>query len=633
MRPVLLLHISGKGRHELAFAVRTRLERRGGWRVAEGMLPWAPASAMTITVPEKGTEVRLAHVPDRHSYETAQPGQKLETALGPAGAISIQWRPKVAEGQVDRSLTVRSSALLDVQEEGLRVAWQLALDFPRSQREFISIVVPKEYRVEKIEGANVRGWDRPDAAGPSVQVSLLKAAKDSERLTVRLFLPGAVGQGNLTEFDAPLVAVPDASLQGGKLAIRRSPRLDLRPVKTVGVTRTDLGGSPESQQVLAASPVEESLLKLRPYQAYRFVALPFSLRLAVAAVEGRVEAELQTILRLVQFDQGLETRIKLNVRDRPIYQLAVRLPEGFQLDNVAAPGEFHWAVTKQDARPLLTIYLTAGQQGEVHVVLHGTLGRQKLAQEIPLPRLEVVERGAPAGRDRRGGRSGVGRPNAETQGMPDRVGQHVGRLADAQAARGHAAFAGIQRPGLLRHAAPGTREPLVTCDTVTNVRITDRAVEETIELDFDVQHAGIRQIAFLLPYWLKDARIQVPLLRQKTVEPVDRRPDAPLHVEIALQDAVSGQFRVQIQNDRLLTAAEQQAPIPVVETGRTDRQFVVLENAGRGRGRGRAPSGPGALGPSATAVGQARRFFAGWQHHPGLPGDRPGRQRRRGRQG
>ena len=60
----------------------------------------------------------------------------------------------------------------------------------------------------------------------------------------------------------------------------------------------------------------------------------------------------------------------------------------------------------------------------------------------------------------------------------------------------------------------------MTCDTVTNVRITDRAVEETIALDYNVQHAGIRELTFLLPAWLKDARIQVPLLRQKTIEPI-----------------------------------------------------------------------------------------------------------------
>jgi hypothetical protein len=587
MRPVLLLHVSGKGRHELALSVRMRLERRGGWRVAEGMLPWAPASAMSVTVPEKGTEVRLAHVPDRHSYETAQPGEKLETALGTAGAISLQWRPKVAEGQVDHSLTVRSAALFDVQEDGLRAAWQLTLDFPRSQREFLGIVVPKEYLVEKVEGANVRGWEvQPDAAGQRVQVSLLKAAKDSERLTVRLLRPCAVGQGELAEFDAPLVSVPDASLESGELAIRRSPRLELRPVKTSGVTRTDLGGTGESQQALAASPVEESLLKLRPYQAYRFVALPFSLRLAAAPVAGRVEAELQTILRLVQFDQGLETRIKLDVRERPIYQIAVRLPEGFQLDDVAAPGEFHWAVTRPSGRPLLTIYLTAGQQGEVDVVLHGTLGRQKLGDEIRLPRLEVVDVAS-----QRGEMAVEVDPSLDVQTRDLKECQTVlaatlaGWLTPKQQTVTQLSLE-TRGPGYSGTLRLSPREPLVTCDTVTNVRITDRAVEETIGLDYNVQHAGIRELTFLLPAWLKDARIQVPLLRQKTIEPIGqtdkkKTPDPFIRVRITLQDAVSGQFRVLVQNDRLLTAAPQQAPIPVVETGRTDRQFVVLESAGR----------------------------------------------------
>ena len=251
------------------------------------------------------------------------------------------------------------------------------------------------------------------------------------------------------------------------------------------------------------------------------------------------------------------------------------------MDNVAAPGEFHWAVTKQNLRPLLTIYLTAGQQGEVAIVLHGTLGRKKLADQFPLPRLDVVD----AARQR--GEIAVEvDPAWDVQARDLKQCQTVlastlaGWLAPKQQAVTQLSLEsqGPDYSGTLRLAP---REPLVNCDTVTNVRITDRAVEETIVLDYNVQHAGIRQLAFLLPYWLKDARIQVHLLRQKTNEPVDGRPDAPRRVEISLQDAVSGKFRVLIQNDRLLTAAQQQAPIPVVETGRTDRQFVVWENAGR----------------------------------------------------
>ncbi len=57
-RGVVVLLVSGKGRHQLQLAVRLRLERRGGWRVAEGVLPSAPAALLTLAVPQPKTEVR-----------------------------------------------------------------------------------------------------------------------------------------------------------------------------------------------------------------------------------------------------------------------------------------------------------------------------------------------------------------------------------------------------------------------------------------------------------------------------------------------------------------------------------------------------------------------------------------------
>ena len=55
--------------------------------------------------------------------------QVIETALSTDGRIGVQWRPKVAEAEVDQSLTAQSTAVLDVQEDGLRLSWQVALQF------------------------------------------------------------------------------------------------------------------------------------------------------------------------------------------------------------------------------------------------------------------------------------------------------------------------------------------------------------------------------------------------------------------------------------------------------------------------------------------------------------------------
>ena len=246
---MVLLYVSGKGPHSLEVSVRLKLQRRGGWRVVEGTLPSAVASAIAIVVPQPQTEVRLTEVPDRRSYETQVAGQKIETALSPAGTIGIQWRPKVAEGQVDRSLTAQSDAVLDVQEDGLRLFWQANLEFRRSQRDTFRVEAPVEYLLEKVEGGNVRGWEiRKEEKRQIVEITLLKTAKDSERFALRLWRPGAVGEAGLTEFEAPVVKVADAAMQGGRIVIRRSPLLDVRTVSQTGLSRSELpaAGSPQA---------------------------------------------------------------------------------------------------------------------------------------------------------------------------------------------------------------------------------------------------------------------------------------------------------------------------------------------------------------------------------------------------
>ena len=121
------------------------------------MLPAAPATALQLSVPEAATEVRLSGVQDRRTYETVKAGEVIATALVPRSPLSVQWRPKVAEAQVDRGLTAQSAARVDLREDQLRVVWTVDLSFRRGQREFFSLDLPEGYLVEKVEGTNIRG--------------------------------------------------------------------------------------------------------------------------------------------------------------------------------------------------------------------------------------------------------------------------------------------------------------------------------------------------------------------------------------------------------------------------------------------------------------------------------------------
>ena len=577
--PLLALRVADKGRRTLKLSIRIKLDRRGGWRVAEAVLPSAPATALGLTIPQPETEVRLSHVTDRQSYETVKADERIETTVGPGGALHIQWRPKVAEGQVDRSLTAQSTATLDVQEDGLRLQWQIAFEFPRTQREQFRLRIPGGYLLESVAGGNVRGWEvRQDEGHQTVDVSLLKAARDSEALQLRLARFAPVATPQFGEIEMPLVAVPDAALHSGRVTIRRSPLLELRTVAATGVTRTDLGPEPAGP---AADGLEESPLGLRAYEAYRFASVPFTVKLAVSPVKRKVTAEVETVLRISEYQRSLESRVRLRAEGRPLHRAEIFLPANLKLDHVSAPGEFHWAITRRDDRPLLSLYLADGVQGQTPLLIRGTIPPSDDSMSLALPRIEVV------GADRQEGDiavqvdpafdvSPVDLKNVEAVLLKQLFGWLTAEQRRATRLALH--HRGADYGGRLQLTA---RQPLVRCETITNVRVTDRAVEETVLLDFTIQRAGVREVSFLLPESMKAARIQVPMLRQKTIEPAGGPLTATVRVRLELQDEMMGGLRVLVENDRILTADAQQAPIPTVETGQTDRRFVVLESAGR----------------------------------------------------
>src|SRR5207244_2792847 len=129
------------------------------------------------------------------------------------------------------------------------------------------------------------------------------------------------------------------------------------------------------------------------------------------------------------------------------------------------------------------------------------------------------------------------------------------------------------------------RRPLVSARTISNVKITPRAIEETVLLNFQIEQAGVRRLVFLLPERLAKARLKAPLLKQKTVEPATATDGQPIagmvRVTLELQDYVRGEYAVLIEHDRLLSGDQQSVTLPIIETGRTDRRLVAIENAGR----------------------------------------------------
>ncbi len=581
----VVVHAQGQGRHRLELSIRLRLDRSGGWRQVDGVIPIAPSTQLELTVPAAETEVRLSNVADQSSFETSRDGEQFATALNAVGNLQLQWRPKVGAGEVDQSLTVQSAAVFDIQEDGLRMAWQLNLQF-RTQRETFTIQLPAEYLVEKVTGENVRGWTTKLADNTQqLDVTLLKATTGSELMTLYFSRRDAVGQGGLVEFGVPVAAVPDAVQHQGHVTIRRSPLLAVETRSTVGVSRTD--PTPASQAVIAAVD-EESPLGIRPYQDFRFVTTPYTIDLSATPLADpastplieQTGASLQTLLRIGARETSYESKVAIQVKQRPVHQVRLLLPIGFELDRVDAPGVFEQSTITDAGREQLTIYLAEGQAAPFSVLLGGHVRRAAAESDVPLPRIDVLDVGEQQGY------VAIQADPAFRVTLRDLTNCQIVPLTRVEAwlnpeQRSHADLAVSYRSrDYSANLRTETVLPETHASTITNVRVTTRQIEETVLLRFTIEKAGIRGVVFRLPARMRDARITAPMLRQTTIEDLDGDTES-IRVSLELQDDKMGELIVVVQNDVALSGTQHEAPVPVVETGLSQDRYVVLENAGR----------------------------------------------------
>lgn len=584
---VIVLHTQGAGRKEAEVQFRLGLARRGGWRQVNASLPLAGATKLTLTVPEAATEVRIASTFDRDNFETQAANEKIETTLvgGGSGRLDLQWRPKVAVGQIDQSLTSKGTGVLDVREDALRLTWVAELSFGRGTRDQFEFSLPLGYSIEQVVSENLRGWQvKPDAARQIVEATLLKPATATEKITLVLSKRGRIGTGEFATFEAPAVFVSGAALQQGEIMVRRSPRLELRTESATGLVRAD-SDSKLAAAVQAADSEDPSILNLRPYQVYRFVtsgaADRFVLKLSASETAVTTSAEVRTVLVVADRGTTLETNIEFRPQGQPLFHVDVLLPAGFELEQLL-PTEVNWTVTNDAAsgRKKLSVHLLDGRESSFTLTLLGRFAKREKWEEVAAPVIGVL------GVERQQGEIVIiSDPDTDVQ-LTNIKNAEAGQLQQSLGwlkAKFH-----VGARAVLKYRDPNysatfklTRKtPRVAVRTLSNVKVTRRAIEETLMLEYQIADAGVREIKFELPKAFQTARIGIPagLLQRKKIEPAEG--DFIL-VTLSLQDDVTEGLNVIVEHDRLLTDQPQEVAIPRSLTGTTSQRLVVIENTGR----------------------------------------------------
>jgi len=588
---IYLLSVQGKGEYVLEWKSRYNVRRQGGWHIVSGRLPAGPtrtagmATSVTLTIPEIGSELRTGNELDQRKWISSTGNNIVETTLAPGGVFHWQWRPQVTEGTVDDDLKIDSDALFEVREDGMRMTWNLTLDFGGGKHETFRLRLPGDYQVAAIDGRNVRGWgpveiDIPDSDKQTIDVELLKPADTQELVTVVMWKNR--GTDDAANDIVPVVEVVGAAMHRGRMSVMQSPLLNVRTIHESGLSRTDLPSANELTRIASTKLAGlESPLGIRPVQTFRFASESFRLALDVSPVVPLHSVTIQSIVNMSEYETTLESNITLQPDKKPIYQADIRLPQGFKVRRVNIPIRHEYIVHTVDEKLILSVYFPEGSgsrigaAGNVQIVVEGELPER---ETISLPKISVSDIHAasimmyyavltdPAFDVRLTAMSGCDTVPAETLTWLSAARKPLARLA--LRANNSRDFGGTL--SLVQ------RQPDVVVSTISNTSIKRQSIEETILIDYTIERAGIRRVEFELPQWLENARIETPLLQRKTVTPTE---NGNVHVRLDLQEEMMGELQVLVRSDRPLVAgADTPVAIPVMHTGRVQRQYVVLES-------------------------------------------------------
>ncbi|MDP1560865.1 MAG: hypothetical protein Q8M16_05670 [Pirellulaceae bacterium] len=576
------LMIPGSGQKTLEFTVRYALIRGpGGWQV-DGKLPVGVAASAVFA--ELPPESRLTWSAGGISRVWNVPTEGAVSPLGVGldGQFSVRWR--AAEGQVRvGSAAINHAAEIAVRESGVQVASRFDVQTVEATDELL-LEVPEKWRVERIEGANLRAWNPVEGQPRQILLQFLSSATKQE------FQAIVAGEQTFWNNDAVMVNIPLTKVKAdgqlsGSVKIFRSGSLQVSATDISGLRRSNVAES--ASRMVPWLSWQADFFGLQPYQAFTWQSGEPNLVLSVARVVAASKVTHRTVLHFDVARTSFETQITLERSPTPFSRVVLQLPKTLKpqsLTCLARKGAELSAVAFQVAKrggdaALLEEYelrLADFQSDELLVTIQGTLetaldkatGWEPIRvlnattqeYEYAVTRTDTVE-------------LALTNLTGADQVLPD---EFKSWLDPTRIAR---------LPISLRARSPEHRlevtsrrlPPLVSFESVTDLTVGDRVVEETLLLEWKIERSGINQVEFVLPKAWQSCQIEGPWIGRIERNAGD---NDTVRFVVFLQDRIVGDYRLIATLDRVVLQTDRYATIPQNLTGETRNRWITAQNAG-----------------------------------------------------
>jgi hypothetical protein len=488
----LLLPGKGDFRAEIDFAVPVKQEQL----VQTATLPALSALTGVAEVTLDGANLDVSVEPEVPFRSQSTGEQTLVVIYGAvAQQLLVRWKPGAEVREVETIAFAEQTMLLDVSPGLARAESTLAYSVLQGRMETVSVGLPVDYSLLKVEGDNLRTWDVSDdaAGGRCLSVGLLDPEADSFSLTMIL---ERTLESVPVELQVPQVTALGVLRQKGVVAVAVDRGLQAEILSRENVGQVNLSEMPAA---LGRSAERVSL-------ALRYLALPFSVNLRVSTIEPKVYGEVSclTVASLQRFRQYWD--VQYEIRNAGLFQLRLQLAPGMKL--ISLQGE---QINNQSLDPvtsILTVDLRSKAEGSY------ALGLQTQS-EVEDPSLATLPTLGLVGVERQWGTialsadSGVAVEPVELTGISQIDVAELGPMAFVQAvtevqraAAPALAFRYLSFPYRLRLAATHIL-PELRAEPLHLIRMTRKNLRYESVLNYRIKKAGVFQVRLHLPQELR----------------------------------------------------------------------------------------------------------------------------------
>ncbi|MCB1098236.1 MAG: hypothetical protein KDN22_21875 [Verrucomicrobiae bacterium] len=247
---------------------------------------------------------------------------KWQGFLPANGSCRLAWKP-LGESDAGK-LFFSTEGRIDARVEAglLRQVADITLTVLQGELPEVTLTAEGPGEIVSVEGTNVTGWEIADAAdgARTISIRLSRPLEKAGRLIVRSQTP-------LGEFPARVAALrltPEGS-------VRHSGYVRL---SNGGAVRIDLAGVQGMSQTAPEQFPGEALQAARQVLAYRFPGAAYAFEVLADQILPEVGVSQVTVYQVTETDRILSSQIELDIREAPLRDWTLRIPDGYSVVEV-----------------------------------------------------------------------------------------------------------------------------------------------------------------------------------------------------------------------------------------------------------------------------------------------------------